>query len=46
MNLNFLLLCTVIVVTALLTIYGLNTLLWDAVSGIEQILIKMPSTRS
>ena len=38
MNLNFILLCSIIITLALLTTYGLAPILWDAAGAIETML--------
>lgn len=38
MNHNFILICTTVVVVALLTAYGLAPVLWDAAGAIELAL--------
>ncbi len=43
MNHNFILICTTVVVVALLTAYGLAPIMWNAAGAIGQILTEMPT---
>ncbi len=40
---EFILICTTIVVVALLTAYGLAPIMWDAAGAIGTILTEMPT---